>query len=32
MNIEKPSGIFMFNAPGNESPATEFQRRGQKYE
>ncbi len=32
MNIEKPSGIFMFNAPGNESPATEYQKRGRKYE
>jgi protein NirF len=32
MNIEKPSGIFMYNAPGHESPATSFQIRGRKYE
>ncbi len=32
MNIEKPSGIFMYNAPGFESPATSFQIKGRKYE
>ncbi|MCK5110110.1 MAG: nitrite reductase [Arcobacteraceae bacterium] len=32
LNIEKPSGIFMYNAPGFESPATSFQKKGRKYE
>ncbi len=32
LNIEAPSGIFMYEAPGNESPATQFQRKGRKYE
>jgi protein NirF len=32
LNIDKPSGIFVFNAPGHESPATDFQRKGRKYE
>jgi protein NirF len=32
LNIDKPSGIFIYNAPGHESPATSFQRKGRKYE
>ena len=32
MNIEKPSGIFIYNAEGHESPATSFQIKGRKYE
>ncbi|MEA2019122.1 MAG: cytochrome D1 domain-containing protein [Campylobacterota bacterium] len=32
LNIEKPSGIFMYEAPGLESPATSFQKKGRKYE
>jgi protein NirF len=32
LNIEKPSGIFIYDAPGFESPATSFQRKGRKYE
>ncbi|MEA1914568.1 MAG: cytochrome D1 domain-containing protein [Campylobacterota bacterium] len=32
LNIEKPSGIFIFDAPGTESPATSFQIKGRKYE
>ncbi len=32
MNIQKPSGIFMYEAPGLESPATSFQIKGRKYE
>jgi len=32
LNIQKPSGIFMFNAPGHESPSTSFQIKGRKYE
>jgi protein NirF len=32
LNIQKPSGIFIYNAEGSESPATEFQIKGRKYE
>jgi len=32
LNVEKPSGIFMYEAPGLESPATSFQKKGRKYE
>ena len=32
LNIQKPSGIFIYNAPGHESPATSFQIKGRKYE
>ena len=32
LNIQKPSGIFVYNAPGHESPATTFQIKGRKYE
>lgn len=32
LNVEKPSGIFMYEAPGLESPATQFQKKGRKYE
>jgi len=31
LNIEKPSGIFMYEAPGLESPATDFQIKGRQY-
>ncbi len=32
LNVQKPSGIFMYEAPGLESPATSFQIKGRKYE
>ncbi len=32
LNIQKPSGIFIYDAPGHESPATSFQVKGRKYE
>lgn len=32
LNIEKPSGIFIYEAEGFESPATSFQIKGRKYE
>ncbi len=32
LNIKKPSGIFIYDAPGLESPATEFQKKGRRYE
>jgi len=32
LNIEKPSGIFIYEAPGLESPATTFQKKGRRYE
>jgi len=32
LNVKKPSGIFLYNAPGHESPATSFQIRGRRYE
>jgi protein NirF len=32
LNIKKPSGIFIFNANGHESPATTSQKKGRKHE
>ena len=32
LNVQKPSGIFIFNGIGHESPATPFQSQGRKYE
>ncbi len=32
LNIKKPSGIFIYDAQGHESPATTFQSKGRKYE